>query len=57
MGHHHYVRSKIRSPGQTLGKPYVRSKGHIFSPIIMKFGQNVCLDEISSLKIGYADEN
>ena len=25
----------------------VRSRGHIFSPIIMKLGQNVCLDEIS----------
>ena len=25
----------------------VCSRGHIFSPIIMKLGQNVCLDEIS----------
>ena len=25
----------------------VRSRGHILSPIIMKVGQNVCLDEIS----------
>ena len=24
----------------------VHSKGHIFSPIIMKLSQNVCLDEI-----------
>ena len=41
------VRSKIKSLGQILEKPCVRSGGHIFSPIIMKFGQNVCLDEIS----------
>ena len=27
--------------------PNVRSRGHIFSPLIMKLGQNVCLDEIS----------
>ena len=27
--------------------PCVRSRGHIFSPIIMNCGQNVCLDEIS----------
>ena len=27
--------------------PYVRSTGHIFSAIIMKRGQNVCLGEIS----------
>ena len=27
--------------------PCVRSRGHIFSPTIMKLGQNVCLDEIS----------
>ena len=39
--------SKTRSLGQILGKPCVRSRGHIFSPIIMKLGQNVCLDEIS----------
>ena len=25
----------------------VRSRGQIFSPIIMKLGQNVCLDDIS----------
>ena len=41
-----YVRSKTRSLGQTLKKPCVRSRGHIFSPIIMKLGQNVCLDKI-----------
>ena len=43
MGH---VRSKTRSLGQILEKLCVHSRGHIFSPIIMKHGQNVCLDEI-----------
>ena len=38
---------KTRSLGQILEKPYVHSRGHIFSLIIMKFGQNVCLDKIS----------
>ena len=42
-----HVRSKTRSLCQILQKPYIRSRGHIFSPIIMKLGQNVCLDEIS----------
>ena len=41
------VRSKTRSLGQISEKPFVHSRGHIFSPIIMKLGQNVCLDEIS----------
>ena len=40
------VGSKIRSLGQILGKPCVRSRGHILSLIIMKSNQNVCLDEI-----------
>ena len=44
MGH---VRSKTRSLGQISEKPYIYCRGHIFSPIIMKLGQNVCLDEIS----------
>ena len=44
MGH---VRSKTKSLGQMLEKTYVCSRGHIFSLIIMKLGQNVCLDEIS----------
>ena len=43
MGH---VRSKTRSVGQILEKPCVRSRGHIFSQIIAKLDQNVCLDEI-----------
>ena len=42
-----YVGSKTRSPGQILGKPCVRSRGHIFSRTLMKVGQDVCLDDIS----------
>ena len=44
MGH---VGSKNRSLGQIFEKPFVRSRGHIYSPIIRKRGQNVCLYEIS----------
>ena len=33
--------------GQVLEKPCVRSRDYIFCPIIMKLGENVCLDEIS----------
>ena len=44
MGH---VGSKTRSPGQILEKPCVRSRGHIFSRILLKVGQDVCLDYIS----------
>ena len=44
MGH---VGSKTRSLGQILEKPCVRSRGHIFSWILMKVGQDVCLDDIS----------
>ena len=47
LGH---VGSKTRSLGQILKKPCVRSRGHILSPILMKLGQNVCLDEISDEK-------
>ena len=43
MGH---VGSKNRSLFQILEKPYVCCRGHIFSPIIMKLYQHVCLDEI-----------
>ena len=51
MGH---VGSKARSLGQILEKPSVCSRGHIFSPIIMKIGQNVCLDKSQmSLKMGH----
>ena len=42
-----HVGSKTRSVGQSLEKPFVHSRGHIFSPILMKRNQNVCLDEIS----------
>ena len=38
---------KSMSLGQILEKPYVCSRGHSFSPITMKLGQNICLDEIS----------
>ena len=44
MGH---VGSKTRSLDQILEKLCVRSRGHIFSPIFMKVGQDVCLDDIS----------
>ena len=44
MGH---VGAKTRSLGQILEKPFICCRGHIFSPIIMKLGLNVCLDEIS----------
>ena len=37
---------KTRSLGQIIEKPCVCCRGHNFSPIIMKLGQNVCLDEI-----------
>ena len=42
-----YVGSKTRSLGKILEKPCVRSRGHIFSPILIKLSQNVCLDKIS----------
>ena len=44
MGH---VGSKGRTLGFILEKPCVCTRSHIFSPIIMKLGQDVCLDEIS----------
>ena len=44
MGH---VGSKTRLQGLILEKPCVLSRGYIFSPIIMKLGQNVRLDKIS----------
>ena len=45
MGH---VGSKTSSLDQILEKPCVCSRAHIFNPIIMKLGQNVCLDKISN---------
>ena len=44
MGH---VGSKTKSQGQILEKPCVRSRGHNFSPIVIKLGQNIYLDKIS----------
>ena len=43
-GHLEY---KTRSLSHISEKPCVCSRGHIFSQIIMKFCQNVCLHEIS----------
>ena len=43
------VRSKIRSLDEILEKPFVHCRGHIFSPILMKLGQNVCLIDISKV--------
>ena len=42
-----YVGSKSRSLVQILEKHCVLSRGHIFSLIIMKLGQHICLDKIS----------
>ena len=44
MGH---VGSKTKSQGQILEKPCVRSRGHNFSLIVIKLGQNIYLDKIS----------
>ena len=50
MGH---ARSKTRTLSQTLKKPRVPSRGQIFSLIVMKHGQNVCLSYISdTFKMG-----
>ena len=43
LGH---VGSKTRSLSQILEKPCIHYKGHIFSQISMKLGENVDLDEI-----------
>ena len=43
-----YVESKIRSLGQMLEKPCVRSIGHIFCLTIMKLFENFGLDTISN---------
>ena len=49
-----HVGSKTRSQFQILEKPCVCSRGHIFSPIIMKLGQNVLLIKSwSCLKMGH----
>ena len=36
-----HVGSKARSLGQMFKKPCVSSRGHIYSPIIMKIGQKL----------------
>ena len=41
-----YVGLKTRSPGQILGNSCLHSRGHICDSILMKLGQNVCLDNI-----------
>ena len=41
-----YVGSKARSLGQILEKRCVCPRGLIFIPVLMRIGQNVCLDEI-----------
>ena len=43
-----HIGSKTRSLGQILEKPCVRARGHIFSQVSLKGGQNDCLDEISN---------
>ena len=40
------VGSKTSSQVQILEKPFVCSRGHIFSLIIVKLGQNVFIDKI-----------
>ena len=41
------VGSKSRSLGQILEKPCEHSRGHIFSSIFIKLGQDTYLDDIS----------
>ena len=49
-----HVGSKTKSQVQILEKPCVCSRGHIFSLIIMKLGQNVFLQRSwTSLKVGH----
>ena len=44
-----HIGSKTRLLDQMLEKPCACSRGHIFSPIIMKLGQIDCLDKISDM--------
>jgi hypothetical protein len=37
--------SKTRSLGQILEKPCEHDRDHVFDPIFIKFGHNVCLHE------------
>ena len=41
-----HVESETRSLGQVIEKACEHSTGHSFDPIFIKFGQNVCLDDI-----------
>ena len=43
-----YVWLKTSSLSQILKRPCERSRGHIFSLILVKHCQNVCIDEMSS---------
>ena len=45
MGH---IGSKTKSPDKILEKNRVHCRGYIFSLILMKLGQNVCLNDILS---------
>jgi len=38
--------SKTKSPGQILGNSCLHSRGYICDLILMKLGQNVCLDSV-----------
>ena len=42
-----YKKKKTRSLGQILEKPCEHDRDHIFDPIFIKLGQNVCLHESS----------
>ena len=44
------VKSKTRSLGQILEKPFVRSRGQNFTPNAMKPGQNVYLDNLERVR-------
>ena len=42
-----HIESKTRLASQIFEKPCLQRRGHIFSPVLLKDGQNVCLDDIS----------
>ena len=42
-----FKKKKTRSLGQILEKTCEHDRDHSFDPIIIKFGQNVCLHKIS----------
>ena len=41
-----YIKLITRSAGQILKKPCMHHRGHVFSPVLLKDGQNVCLDDV-----------